>query len=96
VAPAERSADPEQAGLENVIQVNLSAGINCTVFGCTAQAPAAGLAAPSRLPVPADVKTAACDPDPRILSLEASDPQVPVIYGRERRTDRWSARLAGP
>ena len=32
--------------LENVIQVNLSAGINCTVIGCTAQAPAAGLAAP--------------------------------------------------
>jgi hypothetical protein len=36
--------------LENVIQVNLSAGINCTVFGCTAQAPAAGLAAPSPAP----------------------------------------------
>ena len=41
--------------LENVIQVNLSAGINCTVFGCTAQAPTAtaGLAAPvpgSQLP----------------------------------------------
>ena len=32
--------------LENVIQVNLSAGINCAVIGCTAQAPAAGLAAP--------------------------------------------------
>jgi hypothetical protein len=36
--------------LENVIQVNLSASINCTVFGCTAQAPAAGLAAPSPVP----------------------------------------------
>jgi hypothetical protein len=39
--------------LENVIQVNLSAGINCAVIGCTAQAPAAGLAAPvpgSRFP----------------------------------------------
>ena len=32
--------------LENVIQVNLIAGINCAVTGCTAQAPAAGLAAP--------------------------------------------------
>lgn len=36
--------------LENVIQVNLSADINCAVFGCTARAPAAGLAAPSRAP----------------------------------------------
>ena len=44
--PAERSADPGHAGLENVIQVNLSAGINCAVIGYTAQAPAAGLAAP--------------------------------------------------
>jgi hypothetical protein len=34
--------------LENVIQVNLSAGINCAVIGRTAQAPTAtaGLAAP--------------------------------------------------
>ena len=34
--------------LENLIQVNPSAGINCAVIGCTAQAPAAaaGLAAP--------------------------------------------------
>jgi hypothetical protein len=29
-----------------VIQVNLTAGINCAVIGRTAQAPAAGLAAP--------------------------------------------------
>ena len=32
--------------LENLIQVNLSAGIHYAVIGCTAQAPAAGLAAP--------------------------------------------------
>ncbi len=34
--------------LENVIQVNLSPGINCAVIDCTAQAPTAtaGLAAP--------------------------------------------------
>jgi hypothetical protein len=31
-----------------------------------------------------------------LLFPEASDPQVPVIYGRQPRTDRRSVRLAGP
>ena len=43
---------PNKLALENVIQVNLSADINCAVIGYTAQAPtaAARLAAPSPAP----------------------------------------------
>lgn len=36
--------------LENVIQVNLIAGINCAVTGCTAQAPAPAWLPPSPAP----------------------------------------------
>ena len=83
--------------LENVIQVNLSAGINCAVIGCTRPGTGGRPGCPRpRLPVPADVKTAACDPDVRILFPEASDPQVSVIYGRRSRMVRRSVRLAGP
>lgn len=82
--------------LENVIQVNLSVrhqlrGLRLHRSGTGGRPGCPG----PRLPVPADVKTAACDPDPRILFPEASDPQVPVIYGRRPRMDRRSVRLAG-
>jgi hypothetical protein len=82
--------------LEKVIQVNLS--VRHQLRGHRLHRPGTGgwPGCPRpRLPVPADVKTAACDPDMRILFPEASDPQVPVPYGRPR-TDRRSVRLAGP